>query len=91
MNSLAEKRDYKGIRIPQEFGDKLQKLAEWLYENGFQSFPNYSGAMSFVLRRADKLGLLDPPKLSSDMDKALTGLDVAISNAKASTAQKPKK
>lgn len=91
MLTVAEKRDYKGVRLPQEFGDKLDKLAHWLYENGFQSFPNFSGALAFVLKRADKLGLLDPPDIKSSMDKAVTGLDVAVANSKAAHAQKPKK
>lgn len=91
MLTMTEKRRQSGFRLPKEYGDKIEKLAHWLYEAGFQSFPNFSGALAFVLKRADKLGLLDPPKLSSDMDNAIMGLDVAISNAKASQAQKPKK
>lgn len=91
MLTVADKRDYKGARLPAELGEKIEKLAAWLHSNGYQSFPNFSGALVFVLRKADKLGLLDPPNITSDTDKAITGVDVAISNAKSALAQKPKK
>ena len=60
---MPEKRRYKASRLPAELAAKVDKLAAWLYENGFQSYENYSAALVFALRRADKAGLLDPPDL----------------------------
>lgn len=91
MFTMADKREFKGARLPSDLTQKVELVAKWLMERGFQSRENFSEALAFILRRAEKAGLLDPPTLDDSFDKALTGLEVANDRAKSAIAQKPKK
>ena len=58
---MTRKTQQKGVGIPADLLEKFDRLSRWLVENGFQPSENFSATMIYVLRRADRAGLLDPP------------------------------
>jgi hypothetical protein len=50
-----------GFDCEPDMFDKLKSLSRWLVEHGFVTKENISETLRFLMRRADKEGLLSTP------------------------------
>lgn len=59
---MAEKKTTpRNIRYPADLVEKLDKLSEFLFEEGIHAQQSFAATVVVVLRQADKLGLMDSP------------------------------
>jgi hypothetical protein len=58
---MARKSNQKTVGFPDDLLEKIESVAKWLADEGYQSRENFSEAVLYILRSADKLGLLNPP------------------------------
>lgn len=59
--NVAEKSEYKGVRLPPELVERIQQLADFMHAEGLSVRSSWSEALQIILRQAEKTGLMDIP------------------------------
>lgn len=58
---VAGKREHRNVRLPAEQMQAVQKLAEWRHRAGVDDTPNWTGALSFIIRFFEVVGGFENP------------------------------